>query len=138
MRVWIFIIIIFLIAPGSITKPLQEETKDETKEVPKEKTKGKTKEKTKEKMILEIQKPVKDYSLPALEEVPVFMGKPLIIEEKGKTHLNREVAFALVASLTLTIKDVFRFSSSLDLAVDTESPGEQLLQMVDCRFSDIR
>ena len=117
---------------------MQEETKDETKEVPKEKPKEKTKEKTKEKMILEIQKPEKDYSLPALEEVPVFMGKPLIYEEKGKTHLNREVAFALIGCLTLTIKDVFRFSSSLDLAVDSDYAGEQLLQMVDSRFSDTR
>ncbi len=68
------------------------------------------------------------------------MDKPLTItdNETGKTVLNRDVAFDLVASLTLTLRDVYRFSSGLDLAVVSDSPGEQLLQMVDCRFSETR
>jgi hypothetical protein len=72
--------------------------------------------------------------------VPVFKDKPLIVTDNvtGKTILNRDVAFDLVASLTLTMRDVYRFSSSLDLGHDSDNAGEQLLQMVDCRFSETR
>lgn len=47
-------------------------------------------------------------------------------------------AFTLVASLTLTVKDVHRFSVGLELGCDLDDPGEQKLQMSDFRYSDTR
>ena len=91
-------------------------------------------EETKETM----KKPL-PIDLPELEEVPVFMDMPLITtDDSGITRINVKPAFALIASLTLTIKDVYRFSSELVLGVDSDDPGEQELQMVDCRTADTR
>jgi hypothetical protein len=107
---------------------LQEETKEDTR----------SQGETKKKVILEI---TKEYiTLPVLEEEPVFMGQPLIIIEDatGKTILNPIPAFALIASLTLTVKDVYKFAEQLDLGAGFDVPGEQMLQMVDSRFSDTR
>jgi hypothetical protein len=47
-------------------------------------------------------------------------------------------AFALVASLTLTLKDVYRFAVDFEVTCDSENPGEQVLQMSDHRFADMR
>jgi hypothetical protein len=81
----------------------------------------------------------KDIDLPVLEEEPVFMGQPLLkTDATGTTLINLPAAFALVAALTLTARDVFRFAEQLDLGADSDVPGEQSLQMVDSRFSDTR
>jgi len=62
------------------------------------------------------EKTLKAIQLPVLDEVPVFLDMPLIFEdENGITRFNKKVALALIASLSLTIKDVYRFSSSLEL-----------------------
>ena len=49
-----------------------------------------------------------------------------------------ETAFALVASLTFTVKDVFRFSETLTLNDAFANPCDQLLKMVDCRTQDMK
>ncbi len=86
-------------------------------------TKKQTKKKTKE------HEEIKEYlTLPVLEEEPVFMEQPLILTDaSGKTRINFNPTFALVASLTLTVKDVFRFAEQLDLGTDSDVPGEQML-----------
>jgi hypothetical protein len=43
-----------------------------------------------------------------------------------------------VAALTLTLKDVYRFAADLEVICDSENLGEQVLQMSDMRFSDMR
>jgi hypothetical protein len=55
-----------------------------------------------------------------------------------KTRFNIVPAFALVAALTLTLKDVYRFAADLEVSCDSENPGEQVLQMSDLRFADMR
>jgi hypothetical protein len=67
----------------------------------------------------------------------------LVLNTSGKKRFNMTAAIALVASLTLIMKDVFRFSVDLnpscdDDEVDDDVPHEQVLQMVDCRSSDTR
>ena len=80
-----------------------------------------------------------DIDLPVLEEEPIFQGQPLIVTDaSGTTRINLPAAFGLVASLTLTVRDVFRFAEQLDLGADSDEPGEQALQMVDSRFSETR
>ena len=60
------------------------------------------------------------------------MGQPLIIKnEKGATSFNKEVASALISSVTTTISDVLTFSSSIKTKVDSANQGEQVLEMVD-------
>jgi hypothetical protein len=79
------------------------------------------------------------YELPILKELPTFKKMPLIVKDaSGKTRLNDKVAIALVAALTLTIKDVFRFAEKLTMSSDTNVPSEQMLVMLDCRGYDIR
>ena len=81
------------IGPGSAAKPLQEEIKKDIKE--------------------------KVTELPDLYEVPTFMGHPLIIKnDKGATSFDKEVASALISSVTTTISDVLTFSSSINTKVD--------------------
>ena len=71
--------------------------------------------------------------------MPVFESLPLIItDEFGKTRFNMVPAFALVASLTLTLKDVYRFAVDFEVTCDSANPGEQVLQMSDHRFADMR
>ena len=84
--------------------------------------------------------PKKTVFLPDLFDVPSFMDSQLItIDGKtGLTVFNFDVTCALIASMTLTIKDVYTFSSSLTLCVDSANLGEQLLQMVDNRLSIAR
>jgi len=77
--------------------------------------------------------------LPELYEVPTFMGVPLIIkDDKGMTKFKADATAALIASVTITIKDVFRFASSLELCDANATVGEQMLRMVDNRFSVAR
>ena len=54
------------------------------------------------------------------------------------SRLNCNIAAALVAALTLTIKDVFRFAEELTLSPETTVPSEQMLVMVDCRSYETR
>jgi hypothetical protein len=107
------------LAPGSAAKPLLEESK---------------------KLIIEITKPLKMVTfLPELYEVPTFMGVPLIIkDDKGMTKFKADATAALIASVTITMKDVFRFASSLELCDANATVGEQMLRMVDNRFSVAR
>ena len=73
----------FLIAPGSVTKPLQEETKE-------------TKEPT-----------ISLNDLPSLYEVPTFKGLPLVEKDvlTGRPRFNTKAFFALIGSRTFTVKD---------------------------------
>ena len=61
-------------------------------------------------------------------------------DKSGKPRFNKTTAFELVASLQLTMKDVFRFSVELNPACDDDDddPREHVLQMVDCRNSETR
>ena len=62
--------------------------------------------------------------LPILKELPTFKEMPLIVKDaSGKTRLNDKVAIALVAALTLTIKDVFRFAEKLTMSSETNVPS---------------
>ena len=74
------------IAPGSATKPIQEETKKETKE--------------------ETKKPQKNTDLPLLEVEPMFEGEKMLIHDEKGSRLDAGCCVALIASLTLTVKDV--------------------------------
>ena len=81
----------------------------------------------------------KAYDLPILREQPTFKTLPLLMTNvSGKTVLNDKIAFELVASLTLTVKDLFRFSEKLLMASDPNTTEEQTLQMVDCRTYETR
>ena len=74
----------------------------------------------------ETKKKPMEIDLPELDEVPVFMDMPLIMTDGERiTRINVKPAFALIASLTLTFKDVYRFSSEIVLGVDSDDPGEQ-------------
>jgi len=112
------------IGPGSAAKPLQEESKKDTKE----------------KLTIETPNPSEKVTeLPDLYEVPTFMGRPLILKnEKGATVFNKEVAEALISSVTTTISDVLTFSSSIKTVVDSANPGEQVLEMVSSCFAITR
>ena len=64
----------FHIAPGSVTKPLQKETKEKNLEEEKEESPPKK---------------VRDTDLPELHEVPMFEGMPLVkYESSGKPSWN--------------------------------------------------
>ena len=108
------------IGPGSAAKLLQEESK--------------------EKLTIETPNPSEKVTeLPDLYEVPTFMGRPLILKnEKGTTVFNKEVAEALISSVTTTISDVLTFSSSIKTVVDSANPGEQVLEMVSSCFAITR
>ena len=110
--------------PGSAAKPLQEESKKDTKE----------------KLTIETPNPSEKVTeLPDLYEEPTFMGRPLILKnEKGAAVFNKEVAEALISSVTTTISDVLTFSSSIKTNVDSANPGEQVLEMVDSCFAGTR
>ena len=100
---------------------MQEETKQE---IPKE------------PIVIEIPNPLKKVTtLPDLYEVPSFMGQPLIIkDDRGVTSFNKDVASALISSVTTTISNVLTFSSSIKTKVDSAILGEQVLEMVDSCF----
>jgi hypothetical protein len=67
------------------------------------------------------------------------MGRPLLLKnEKGATVFNKEVAEALISSVTTTISDVLTFSSSIKTNVDSANPGEQVLEMVSGCFAITR
>ena len=43
--------------------------------------------------------------------MPVFMKEPLVVaDEKGHPIINLPVAFTMLASMSMTIKDVYRYS----------------------------
>ena len=82
------------VGQASATKPAQEE----------EEQKG------------DVEK-TRPYDLPVITQELTFKGLPLLITDaEGKTELNRDAVFALVAALTLSVKDVFRFAEKLALA----------------------
>ena len=103
----------FPIAPGSVTKPLQEETKEPT---------------------------TYPNDLPPLYEVPTFKGLPLVETEPltGRPRWNLKAAIALIGSRTFTVKDVFRFSHKLETASDDPDINHQALSMTDNRTSETR
>ena len=78
---------------------MQEETKEETK------------------------KPQKDTDLPLLEVEPMFEGEKMLIHDEKGTRLDAGCCVALIASLILTVKDVYKFSESLSLCDDSAPPG---------------
>ena len=44
--------------------------------------------------------------------MPVFKNKPLVVaDKKGHPIINLPVAFTMLASMTMTVKDVYRFSA---------------------------
>ena len=103
------------LGPVSATKPAQEEEKGEKEE----------------------QK--REFELPEIEQALVIKERPLLkTDAEGKTVLDRDAAFAIVAALTLTLKDVFRFAERLTLASDHGALGEQTLEMLDCRSFEVR
>lgn len=63
---------------------------------------------------------------------------PIFTDESGKTRFNMVPAFALIAFFTLPFKDVYRIGVGLELGCDPDDPGEQVLQMVDVRYSETR
>ena len=99
-----------------------------------------SKKDTKEKLTIETPNPSEKVTeLPDLYEMPTFMGPPLILKnEKKATVFNKEVAEALISSVTTTISDVLTFSSSIKLNVDSANPGEQVLEMVSSCFAITR
>ena len=100
------------IAPGSVTKPLQEETKEP---------------------------PISPNDLPPLYEVPTFKGLPLVEKDiNGCPRWNLKAVIALIASRTFTVKDVYRYSHKLETACADPDINHQALMMVDNRTSEIR
>ena len=114
------------IAPGSATKLLQEESKHE---MPKQ-------EETKQ----EVPKQLTDIDLPLIYEEPIFKEKFMIYydKEKDSVRLVKDTTISLVASLAITVKDVYRFSETLELEDAFALPGDQRLRMVACHTSEMR
>jgi hypothetical protein len=98
------------------------------------------KEDIKNNLTIESLKPSEKVTeLPDLYEEPTFMGRPLLLKnENGATVFNKEVAEALISSVTTTISDVLTFSSSIKRNVDSANPGEQVLEMVSSCFAITR
>ena len=59
-------------------------------------------------------------------------------DEKGHPSINLPVAFTMLASMTMTVKDVYRFSAKLDTDCDDDDISKQTLMMVDNRPAEIR
>ena len=107
---------LFYVGQASATKPAQEE----------EKQKGDVEE-------------TRPYDLPVITQELTFKGLPLLITDaEGKTKLNKDAVFALVAALTLSVKDVFRFAEKLTLADPGGPKNEQIWEMQDCRTHETR
>ena len=68
----------------------------------------------------------------------MFEGEKMLIHDEKGSRLDAGCCVALIASLILTVKDVYKFSESLSLCDDSAPPGEQLLQMTDCRTAETR
>ena len=60
------------------------------------------------------------------------------MDDNGITTFNKDVASALISSVTITISDVLTFSSSISPKVDSTILGEQVLEMVDSCFAETR
>ena len=79
------------------------------------------------------------YDLPVITQELTFKGLPLLITDaEGKTELNKDAVFALVATLTLSVKDGFRFAEKLTLADPGGPKNEQIWEMQDCRTHETR
>ena len=78
--------------------------------------------------------------LPLIFEEPMFKGEPLIFydDQENSTCLVRDSVFSLIASLTMTVKDVYRFSETLELEDAFAVAGDQRLKMLDCRTPEMR
>jgi hypothetical protein len=125
--IFFFIIFIhYLIAPGSATKLLQEESKQE---IPKQ-----------EESKQEVPKEQTDMDLPLIYEEPIFKGKFMIYydKEQDAVRLVKDTTVAIVGSVAITVKDVFRFSDTLELENPDAATGDQLLMMVACHTSEMR
>ena len=59
-------------------------------------------------------------------------------DEKGHPSINLPVAFTMLASMSMTIKDVYRYSDRLDTDCDDQDISKQTLMMVDNRPAEIR
>ena len=59
-------------------------------------------------------------------------------KEKDSVRLVKDIAISLVASLAITVKDVYRFSETLELEDAFALPGDQRLMMVACHTSEMR
>ena len=95
-------ILTFHIAPGSVTKHLQKETKEKNLE--------------EEKEVPSTEKVISPTDLPELHEVPMFEGMPLVeYDSSGNPRWNHKAIFALLSSLAHCVKDIYRFSSKLSL-----------------------
>ena len=70
----------------------------------------------------------------------MFKGEPLIFydDQENSTCLVRDSVFSLIASLTMTVKDVYRFSETLELEDAFAVAGDQRLKMLDCRTPEMR
>ena len=73
-----YLTLTFLIAPGSVTKPLQEETKEPT---------------------------ISPIDLPPLYELPAFKGLPLVEIEAntGRPRWNLKAVISLIGSRNFTV-----------------------------------
>ena len=89
--------------------------------------------------MLEMPK-LKDTELPYIFEEPVFKGEPLLFydEEENSTRLAKDPVFSLIASLTITVRDVYRYSETLELEDAFAVAGDQRLKMLDCRTPEMR
>ena len=72
-----------------------------------------TKSAQKEEKKQQQQEKPDDFALPELEQAPCIEGRPLLnTYVNGKTVLDRDAAYAVVAALTMTLKDAFSFGFS--------------------------
>jgi hypothetical protein len=88
----------------------------------------------------EVPKEQTDMDLPLIYEEPIFKGEFMIKydKEKDSVRLVKDIAISLVASLAITVKDVYRFSETLELEDAFALPGDQRLRMVACLTSEMR
>jgi hypothetical protein len=78
--------------------------------------------------------------LPLIYEEPIFKGKFMIYydKEQDAVRLVKDTTVAIVGSVAITVKDVFRFSDTLELEDAFALPGDQRLRMVACHTSEMR
>ena len=78
--------------------------------------------------------------LPLIYEEPIFKGKFMIYydKEQDAVRLVKDTTVAIVGSVAITVKDVFRFSDSLDIENPDAATGDQRLVMVACHTSEMR
>jgi hypothetical protein len=78
--------------------------------------------------------------LPLIYEEPIFKGEFMIYydKEKDAVRLVKDTTVSIVGSVAITVKDVFRFSDSLDIENPDAATGDQRLVMVACHTSEMR